>query len=34
MSSEAEAVAALVALAKGEMDEADFAGWLKTKSAI
>src|SRR5271169_1054688 len=30
MSSEAEAVAAVLALAKGEMDEADFAGWLKT----
>ena len=30
MSSEAEVVATVLALAKGEMDEADFAGWLKT----
>ena len=34
MSSEAEAVAAVLALAKGEMDEAGFADWLKTKSTI
>ncbi len=34
MSSEAEAVAAVLALAKGDMDEAGFADWLKTKSVI
>lgn len=34
MSSEAEAVAAVLALAKSEMDEAGFADWLKTKSAV
>jgi death on curing protein len=34
MSSEAEAVAAVLALAAGEMDEAGFADWLKTKSVI
>jgi len=34
MSSEAEAVAAVLALATGEMDEAGFADWLKTKSVI
>ena len=34
MSSEAEAVAAVLALAKGEMEEAGFADWLKTNSII
>ncbi len=30
MAPEAEAVAAVLALAKGEMDEAGFADWLRT----
>ncbi len=34
MASEAEAVAAVLALAVNEMDEAGFAGWLKSKSVI
>jgi death on curing protein len=34
MASEAEAVAAVLALTTGEMDEAAFAGWLKTNSVI
>jgi death-on-curing protein len=34
MASEAEAVAAALALAASEMDEAGFADWLKTKSVI
>jgi death-on-curing protein len=34
MSSEAEAVAAVLALATGEMDETGFADLLKTKSVI
>jgi death-on-curing protein len=32
MSSEAEVVAAVMALAEGEMDEVDFSGWLKNNS--
>ena len=34
MASEAEAAAAVLALAASEMDEAGFADWLKTKSVI
>jgi death-on-curing protein len=34
MASEAEAVAAALALAASEMDEAGFADWLKTKPVI
>ncbi len=34
MATEAEAVAAVLALASSEMDEAGFADWLKTKSVI
>ena len=34
MASEAEAVAAVLALAADEMDEAGFADWLKSKSVI
>lgn len=34
VASEAEAVAAVLALAVNEMDEAGFAGWLKSKSVI
>jgi death on curing protein len=34
MASEAEAVAAVLALAANEMDGAGFAGWLKSKSVI
>jgi death-on-curing protein len=34
MASEAEAVAAVLALASSEMDEAGFADWLKTESVI
>ncbi len=34
ISSEVEAVAAVLALATNEMDEADFASWLKAKSVI
>ncbi len=33
-ASEAEAVAAVSALASGEMEEAGFSGWLKGKSII
>jgi hypothetical protein len=32
MSSEAEVVAAVMALAEEEMDEVDFSGWLKNNS--
>jgi death-on-curing protein len=34
VASEAEAVAAVLALAKGELDEAGFADWLKANSVI
>jgi len=34
MASEAEAVAAVLALATGEMDQAGFADWLKIRSVI
>ncbi|MGC8495157.1 MAG: type II toxin-antitoxin system death-on-curing family toxin [Syntrophobacteraceae bacterium] len=34
MASEAEAVAAVLALAENEMDEAGFADWLKGKSVV
>lgn len=34
MASEAEAVAAILALAENEMDEAGFADWLKSKSVV
>lgn len=34
MASEAETVAAVLALAANEMEEADFAGWLKSRSVI
>jgi death-on-curing protein len=34
MASEAEAVAAVQALAANEMDEAGFAGWLESRSVI
>ena len=33
-ASEAEAVTAVLALAKGEMDEAGFSNWLKSRSIV
>jgi death on curing protein len=34
MSSEAEAINMILALAAGEIDEPGFSGWLKDKSVI